>query len=80
MHNPEHKPNQPNQGNPQRNQGNQGNQGQQKTPGTDEMTRGQGSRTVDTDESTGVSDRDIDLQREGNLGNERNRNTTGSNR
>ena len=72
MHNPEHKPPHDDTGS-QRSRGDrsQGNQDQRQNP-----ARTRGSRTpedVDSDLSDS-SRRDTDLQREGNLGNERNRN------
>ena len=70
MHNPEHKPPQDDTGS-QRNRGDRGNQDQRPNAG-----RTRGSRMPeDIDSDLSDSSRsETDLQREGNLGNERNRN------
>jgi hypothetical protein len=39
-----------------------------------EPTRGRGTEEAATDETTAITDREVELQTDGNLGNERNRN------
>lgn len=73
MHNTEQnqpKVNQPRSTDSDDNQRKQGQQGNARV----EPTRGRGTEEVATDETTGITDREVELQREGNLGNERNRN------